>query len=171
MDVRDELHEALDVEDFPSRALLAQTMAGLGRPPARRIPAAPAVAAGLIATALVLISAAAIPVDFTYDPAGRLISADYGAGKSISYAYDNAGNLVLLSQPAPAIIVGSLVGNQLTLSWPASPAGFILETSLTIGAGAAWSTNVGAAPMANGDLLTVTLPVSATTQFYRLRKP
>ena len=121
--------------------------------------------------AALALSASARVISYTYDPAGRLISADYGTGKSISYAYDNAGNLLQLSQPAPAIIVGSLVGNQLTLSWPASPAGFILETSLTIGAGAVWSTNVGAAPIANGDFLTVTLPVSGIAQFYRLRKP
>lgn len=124
----------------------------------------------VLLAALALAASAGV-VSYTYDPAGRLIFADYGAGKSISYAYDNAGNLVQLSQPAPGIVVGPIVGNQLTLSWPASPVGFVLETSSSVGTGAVWSINVGATPTANGDLVTVTLPVGGATQFYRLRKP
>ena len=31
---------------------------------------------------------------YTYDDAGRLVSVDYGAGKTIYYIYDNAGNLL-----------------------------------------------------------------------------
>jgi photosystem II stability/assembly factor-like uncharacterized protein len=53
MDVREELHEALDQEDFPSRALLAQMVAQLDRPAVRRRFGWPApLAAGLIAVAL-----------------------------------------------------------------------------------------------------------------------
>ena len=33
-------------------------------------------------------------VNYTYDEAGRLITADYGGGKAINYTYDNAGNLL-----------------------------------------------------------------------------
>ena len=33
-------------------------------------------------------------ITYTYDAAGRLVSADYGNDQSIAYAYDAAGNLV-----------------------------------------------------------------------------
>ena len=33
-------------------------------------------------------------ITYTYDNAGRLISADYGGGKTIAYTYDNNGNLL-----------------------------------------------------------------------------
>jgi photosystem II stability/assembly factor-like uncharacterized protein len=55
MDLRSELHEALDVEDFPSRGLLTQTIARFNEPrPRRTFAAAPAIAAALIAGALVV---------------------------------------------------------------------------------------------------------------------
>ena len=33
-------------------------------------------------------------VNYTYDPAGRLVTVDYGNGATITYTYDNAGNVV-----------------------------------------------------------------------------
>ena len=33
-------------------------------------------------------------VAYSYDAAGRLISADYGEGRRIVYSYDDAGNLL-----------------------------------------------------------------------------
>jgi photosystem II stability/assembly factor-like uncharacterized protein len=54
MDIREELHEALDQKDFPSEALLAQTVARLDKPASTRRFVWPApLAAGLIAVALV----------------------------------------------------------------------------------------------------------------------
>ena len=55
MDVREELHEALDVDDFPSGALLTQTMARLDSQPKHHFSAVPmTIAAGVIAAALVV---------------------------------------------------------------------------------------------------------------------
>ncbi|MBI3415999.1 MAG: RHS repeat protein [Verrucomicrobia bacterium] len=109
------------------------------------------------------------PTSYTYDPAGRLVSADYGAGKSASYAYDNAGNLLQSSQPAPGLLIGALAGNQVTLSWPAASAGFVLQTSPSLGSGAQWI-DVSVTPAAEGNLSVVTINVGSETQFYRLRK-
>lgn len=39
-----------------------------------------------------LLSAAT--VNYSYDASGRLAKIDYGSGGSITYAYDNAGNLL-----------------------------------------------------------------------------
>ena len=36
----------------------------------------------------------AAAINYSYDSAGRLIKADYGAAGSISYTYDKAGNLL-----------------------------------------------------------------------------
>lgn len=106
----------------------------------------------------------------SYDLAGRLVASDYGGGKSTSYAYDNAGNLLQASQPSPGLQIGTVAGNQFTLSWSAAPGGFTLEASPTVGAGSTW-TNANLTATLNGNRLTVTVPVGSGTKFYRLRKP
>jgi YD repeat-containing protein len=108
-------------------------------------------------------------ITYTYDSAGRIVVADYGTGKSTSYAYDNAGNLLQSSQPTLGISVVSLVGNQLTLAWPISPGGFVLQSASAAGHGAVWN-NVGATPTQSGNLNSVTLTLSGATTFYRLKK-
>ena len=47
----------------------------------------------------------AAAVTYSYDPAGRLIKADYGAAGSITYTYDKAGNLLSRS-----VVSGSTAG-------------------------------------------------------------
>jgi YD repeat-containing protein len=106
-------------------------------------------------------------IAYTYDAAGRLITTDYGANRTASYAYDNAGNLLQSATPAPGLTVVSLIGNQLTLSWPISPGGFVLQSASSINPGAVWN-NVGATPVPSGNLNSVTLTLNATT-FYRLK--
>jgi len=41
-------------------------------------------------------------VNYTYDTAGRLTKADYGAAGSIAYEYDKAGNLTKRTVTGPA---------------------------------------------------------------------
>jgi YD repeat-containing protein len=108
-------------------------------------------------------------INFTYDAAGRLLLANYGAAHSASYAYDNSGNLLLSSFPAPAILPGPVVGGQLILSWPAPAAGFTLQQSANLGPTASWS-NVTAKTTQVGNLITVSVPVGPATQFYRLQQ-
>ena len=92
--------------------------------------------------AVLLLAGAAMSyassVAYTYDPAGRLVTADYGANRTASYAYDNAGNLLQTATPTPGLTI-KLSGNLLILSWPISPAGFGLFSSSSLGAGAPWS--------------------------------
>ena len=78
-------------------------------------------------------------ITYAYDDDGRLIGADYGANRTTSYAYDNAGNLLLRSSPAPGLLPGAVVNGQCTFCWPAFPAGYILQSSPTIGPSAAWA--------------------------------
>lgn len=45
-------------------------------------------------SALLVGPAAAGGVSYTYDSAGRLIKADYGQGRTITYSYSNSGSLI-----------------------------------------------------------------------------
>ena len=112
--------------------------------------------------------AGASTISYTYDPAGRLVAADYGMNRTTSYAYDNAGNLLQSARPAPGFIILGLTGTQLTLAWPAIPGGFVLQSATAIGSGALWI-NVNAISTQSGNLKTVTLTVNGTS-FYRLKK-
>ena len=113
-------------------------------------------------------AADASTISYTYDPAGRLVAADYGANKTTSYVYDNAGNLLQSARPAPGLIILGLTGTQLTLAWPAIPGGFVLQSATAIGSGAQWI-NVNATPSQSGNLNTVTVNVNGAS-FYRLKK-
>ncbi len=115
-------------------------------------------------------AAEASTIAYTYDPAGRLVAADYGAGKSASYAYDNAGNLIFSSQPSPGLLVSRSSASQINLVWPAAPGGFVLEGSPTLGADAVW-TSVGATLTSSGNFWTATISIVGSVQFYRLHKP
>ena len=108
-------------------------------------------------------------VVYTYDPAGRIVAADYGGGKSTSYAYDNAGNLILSSQPSPALLVSRPSASQINLFWPVAPGGFVLYSSGSLGAGAQWNIS-GAIQFQTGDLNVVTQALGPFNTFYRLQK-
>jgi YD repeat-containing protein len=108
-------------------------------------------------------------VSYTYNAAGRLVGADYGAGQTISYAYDQAGNLLQASSPSPGLVPGIADTQHITLSWPAFPDGFILETTTQLGPGVQWQA-VNAPAVVTGDQKVVTLAF-VPNSFYRLRKP
>ena len=121
-----------------------------------------------LVTALALAASAGV-VSYTYDPAGRLVSADYGGGKSTSYAYDNAGNLIVSSQPSPGLLVSRPSASQIALFWPVAPGGFLLYSSGSLGAGAQWNLS-GAVQFQIGDLNVVTQALGPANTFYRLQK-
>ncbi|MGE3312528.1 MAG: hypothetical protein AB7O66_21380 [Limisphaerales bacterium] len=85
----------------------------------------------------------------------------------------NAGkNLLEECKPPPPppevpLSVARVAGGQVRLSWPATAVGFVLQSTAALGA--AWE-NVGAAPVAEGDLLTVSVTPEGT-RYYRLAHP
>ena len=107
-------------------------------------------------------------VSFTYDNAGRLTAANYAATTSISYAYNPAGNLILASAPVPALIVGPVVDGQMTLYWPATPAGFILQRATTLASTNAW-TDAPVTPLEDGAFFVAHVIAGSHTTFFRLR--
>ncbi len=107
-------------------------------------------------------------VNYTYDGAGRLISAQYSAATNIAYAYDNAGNLLLSSAPGPAILIGAVSAGQVTLSWAAHPAGYVLQRATALGEPTDW-TDVSVTTTNLGPLVVATVPAGPGAAFYRLR--
>jgi Glycosyl hydrolases family 43/Concanavalin A-like lectin/glucanases superfamily len=69
----------------------------------------------------------------------------------------------------PMTLAESNAASGWNLTWPAYPAGFVLETSPTLGAGANW-TPVASSPVLNNDYWWFTIPVTNTVRFYRLRR-
>ncbi len=108
---------------------------------------------------------------YSYDDAGRLSQADYGAEGSISYTYDNAGNLLrVVTSAGLALSVSQVSNSQVTLSWAASPSNAILESSDHLSVPPQWSA-VASVPVTNGNQKTITVSTSTATKFYRLRIP
>ncbi len=110
-----------------------------------------------------LCSAASI--NFSYDSAGRLVSADYGNGSVITYVYDNAGNLTSRSVKSSA--AGPLITSVTTASggpiisqndWIVIKGAGLVPSS-TPASGVIWST---APSFANGQLPTQLNGVSVT---------
>jgi hypothetical protein len=133
----------------------------------------PSVLAGfafILATTILFVAlrASSSTVNYTYDGAGRLIHADYGSSTNINYIYDNAGNLLVGSAPGPALLVGPLVGGQLTLSWPALPAGLILQRATALGP-ANWADATVLSQTQSGSLVVATVSVGPSAAFFRLR--
>jgi len=126
---------------------------------------------GLLAAGLALLlarPALSSTVNYTYDGAGRLISAHYSAATNLAYAYDNAGNLLLSSAPAPAILIGSVSAGEVTLSWAALPAGYILQRATALSQPTDW-VDVPVTTANIGPLIVATVPAGPGAAFYRLR--
>lgn len=100
-----------------------------------------------------------------YFPAGlALDSAGY------LYMADSANNAIRTTRVLPILLQVSVALNQLVLSWPTYPAGYVLETAGTVTPGASWM------PLTNGITLVgnnfvLTNNLAGAAAFYRLHKP
>lgn len=77
------------------------------------------------------------PVTYTYDALGRLTSATYPGGVTITYSYDPAGNRTeVVSAPTPPPPPpGPLTAAASALSWFSGPSGEDPPVSVAIGGG------------------------------------
>jgi uncharacterized repeat protein (TIGR03803 family) len=88
----------------------------------------------------------------------------YGTAEAGSVATDGTVFSFTLTGPPLAI---ALSGTNVILTWSGSATGYTLQSSLQIGAAAAWS-NVSPLPVILNSLNTVTNPISDSQMFYRL---
>ena len=66
-----------------------------------------------VSLGLATVATAQGATQYTYDSLGRVTSVDYGAGKTISYSYDKAGNRTRVTTtgfPSPKFVVLPLLG-------------------------------------------------------------
>lgn len=87
-----------------------------------------------------------------------------GAGQSGTVDYALAFDF------APAKLAVARAGSDLVVSWPASPAGFILQSAPSLNSPINWQ-NVVAPSFLSNTMNNVTLPSSSSMQFFRLTPP
>ena len=77
--------------------------------------------------------------------------------------------LITASVAQPPVLQITRTGNSVAVSWSASFTGFQLQSTSNLTATPAWS-NVTTTPVQNGNQFVVTLPATASQQFFRLIK-
>ena len=96
-----------------------------------------------------------------------------GAMSGAVYALDGGfWSMVAALQPGepPLLRITLAIPNSVTISWPASAAGWVLQHSSTLDTSSNW-TEVGAPVVPNGADNTVTQAVNSGNRFYRLHHP
>ncbi|MBI3415185.1 MAG: Ig-like domain-containing protein [Verrucomicrobia bacterium] len=73
------------------------------------------------------------------------------------------------STGAPALAIRQVKGGQIQLNWPATAAGFVVEQTDALARATVWQP-VAILPTVQGNELSLTLPVSAGSHFFRLRQ-
>jgi hypothetical protein len=103
----------------------------------------------------------------TYSPAAQSFIVAYSAGPGIAYVASlQVTSSHLAPAEAPAITVAR-AGNNVTLQWPASATGYILES--TTAPGGTW-TAAGLSVSVVDGLSTATTTAADNVRLYRLRK-
>jgi len=69
----------------------------------------------------------------------------------------------------PAMTI-ALSGANVIIGWPQNATGFVLESTLSLGTGAAWSPIDTSGAVIQGDQKQITQPVAETSKYYRMRK-
>jgi uncharacterized repeat protein (TIGR03803 family) len=110
--------------------------------------------------------------DGGYPVGGLILSGNTLFGTTHMGGVNGSGTIFTLSFTPQLNLIPS--GPNLVFAWPTNYAGFdytgyALQSTKELGSSAAWTTNSLAPVIVNG-MNTVTNPVSATQQFFRLRK-
>ena len=107
----------------------------------------------------------------TADTAASGIWTNYFTVADSDGAASSSTLQVLYIGVSPAVLLNiALTNNQVLLSWPSSAGNYALQVKTNLAPSASWSA-VATAPTTNGSAVTVTLPLTKTNQFFRLRSP
>jgi uncharacterized repeat protein (TIGR03803 family) len=98
-------------------------------------------------------------------PNNLLLSGNILFGTTVKGGSAGNGTVFSLSV-SPDLSVG-LSGSNIILSWPTNATGFTLQSSASVGASAAWGTDLAVPVVVNGQY-TVTYPKSSSPVFFRL---
>ena len=107
-----------------------------------------------------------LPTKFVIDRENKIVGTLTGGG---DYAYYEEILRPLLRGSTHVPLMARRQGSALTVSWPATEFGYLLESTAALG-GTNWSASNFPVVTTN-DENTVTLPLGAGGQFFRLRKP
>jgi hypothetical protein len=91
-------------------------------------------------------------------------------GAGFLYIADSGNHLIRTTRDVPPTLRFETSGDHLTLFWPSSSSGFVLETKPTLALGESWQAATNAVTD-TGDNLVVTISADCAASFYRLRKP
>ena len=99
-------------------------------------------------------------------PAGRydLQILKHGVGGMGSETYALAFDF------SPATLAVARAGPNVIVSWPASPAGFILQSAAALTPATAWE-NYSSGPVLSNGMNTVAVPAASGSRFFRLIRP
>ena len=106
--------------------------------------------------------------DGGYPVGGLILSSNMLYGTTHKGGSSGSGTVFSLSLPPPQLTI-TLSGAALNLRWPTNATGFTLQSTTNLGSSTVWASNSFAPVIING-LNTVTNPISAGQQFFRLSR-
>lgn len=108
------------------------------------------------------LSGTSLNVQFVADGADVIADADASAPRLKFSGFQ------IIGVPAPALKAARVDASHIRISWPASATGYVLKSNTVLNG--AWNA-VGTTPTADGNNLTVTVPVDASGAYFILHKP
>ncbi len=105
--------------------------------------------------------------NFTLTGSMGAIGAGVSSGGAFTLEGGDLSMFVVLQTPGAPALSLTRSGANAVLSWPASETGYILEQTANL-TSPSWS-GVGVGPVPMGDTLQVTVPITGTSRFFRLR--
>ena len=86
------------------------------------------------------------------------------------YIADAGNNEIRTTRIVPPTLKYAASANGLTISWPASASGFVLESANTLSPSAVWTSKTNGV-VTSGDEFVISLNADESAAFYRLRGP
>lgn len=96
------------------------------------------------------------------------VRASQGGNSNYNVATDVIQTFAVLSVPVPSLQV-NLSSQEIIFTWPASAAGFVLESTVTLSP-PDWSSVISVPMVVDGQNVVIN-PVTGSARFYRLRRP
>lgn len=100
-------------------------------------------------------------ISCVHDPAARTLST----ASPVDFSIWTVGAMV----PPPQLRVARIAPQRITISWPVTATGYVLESALSVSSGTAWA-DVSEPVQVVGSEFVVTVDASTVQRFYRLHK-